>query len=514
MLFEQNSEIFYIKDKYVEENSFIDEITYQSENREFKELKGELPEPIWEGCNSAIDMYYYAWEIAFRNIKKATKENGFAADFIDTAFNGRTFLWDSCFMLQFGKYGKNVFNFQHTLDNFYAKQHKDGFICKELEEETGLDAYTRFDMSGTGPNVFVFAEWQYYLQFGDKERLKKVFAPLMAYRNWTKLNRTWKDGSYFTNGIGSGMDNAPRLPQGYSTEFSHGHMSWVDATIHAYLNDKILIEIAKIIGREEVVFELEEEKEYLYNFINEKMWDEKTAFYYDIYKNGEWNYVKNIAPYWALYAGCVPQERIKPFIAHLDNENEFKTEHRIPSLSKDHPKFSKYGDYCNGSVLIPTNYITMLGLKNVGEEKLAYEIAENHYFNVLKCYENTGTLWENYKPCAAEPGMYVSGGENFSRKEFVGWTGIIPIAILIENIFGITYNSIKNEIVWHVRQTEKHGIKKYPFGNGGLATLICEKRDNEKEKPFITVKTNIPVRVKIIYGDNEFLLDEKEIERN
>jgi hypothetical protein len=40
----------------------------------------------------------------------------------------------------------------------------------------------------------------------------------------------------------------------------------------------------------------------------QRMYDEKSAFYYDVLRNGKFNYVKSIAAYWALLADVVPQE--------------------------------------------------------------------------------------------------------------------------------------------------------------------------------------------------------------
>jgi hypothetical protein len=40
---------------------------------------------------------------AFRNIKPAGTENGFVANFIDTAFNNCLFMWDSAFILLFAR---------------------------------------------------------------------------------------------------------------------------------------------------------------------------------------------------------------------------------------------------------------------------------------------------------------------------------------------------------------------------------------------------------------------------
>ena len=76
---------------------------------------------------------------------------------IDPAFNDCVFMWDSCFMTLFGRYGARAFPFVRTLDNFYAKQHVDGFICREIGRALGDDRFPRFDPSSTGPNVMAWA---------------------------------------------------------------------------------------------------------------------------------------------------------------------------------------------------------------------------------------------------------------------------------------------------------------------------------------------------------------------
>jgi len=37
--------------------------------------------------------------------------------------------------------GSRAFDFQRTLDNLYAKQHPDGFICREIVEADGSDLF-------------------------------------------------------------------------------------------------------------------------------------------------------------------------------------------------------------------------------------------------------------------------------------------------------------------------------------------------------------------------------------
>ena len=134
-------------------------------------------------------MYWFAWKIGFQNIRKASDESGFISTYIDTAYNGNLFMWDSAFITMFARYGNRVFPFQKTLDNFYIKQHLDGFICREIKGDTGEDCFSRYDPTSTGPNIIPWSELEYYKHFGDRERLNRIFPVLCAYNRWLKLNR-------------------------------------------------------------------------------------------------------------------------------------------------------------------------------------------------------------------------------------------------------------------------------------------------------------------------------------
>ncbi len=498
--FKQNNEITYDDKELMEENTFIGAEVENTEIPAFDAVRGKLPQPIWNDHNDYIDCYWKAWEIAFSNLRKPKKGTGFITNYIDAAFNDCIFMWDSAFMLMFGKYADRIFKFQKTLDNFYSHQHVDGFICRQIEEETGCDVFARHDPSSTGPEVLAWCEWDYFLNFGDKERLARVYPCLVAYHQWMKEHFTWRDGTYFSSGYGCGMDNCPRLDEKYHVCYSHGHMIWVDACMQELNACNILIKMSEILGRKEFIPELMAESEKLFKVINEKLWDEKTKFYYDLRDDDTFNEVKHIGAFWSLLAKCVPEDRKEDFIAHLDNENEFKTVHRVPTLSKDHAEYNPAGGYWCGSVWSPTNYMVLKGLDAYGRYGLSYEIALSHLDAVVSVFKNRGTLYENYAPELVE-GKFEKGSS--SMADFVGWTGISPISILFEYVFGIKPDAAKNKITWHVNLLEKHGIEKYPFGIDGELTLICEARNSEKEKPQVTIKSNIPIEVEIIWNKEQ-----------
>ncbi len=135
------------------------------------------------------------------------------------------------------------------------------------------------------------------------------------------------------------------------------------------------------------------------------------------------------------------------------------------------------------------------GLTACGKDELAREIALNHYGNVLEVYKNTGTFWENYAPEMTE--------EGYARRDFVGWTGIVPISVFIEYILGIRVEAHKGEIIWRIGNLNRHGIERIPIGRDLFANLICEARKDDNEKPVITVRSDKPLTVKVFYGNNK-----------
>ncbi len=497
-MFKVNNDLTYINEPHVAKNSFIGRKIDSSPLPTYDEVKNSLPAVVWDGHQAAIDAYDFAWKTAFGNLRTPAPESGLVSNFIDTAFNGFTFMWDSAFMMMFGKYAGKIFNFQRTLDNFYAKQHRDGFICREICEKENGEQFHRHDPSSTGPNILAWSEWDYYLLTGDESRIKYVFDPLMAYYNWLKTNRTWPNGLYWTTGWGCGMDNLPRIDKGCHESFSHSHMVWVDATIQQILSAKILVKMAKLLGRDEETKELEPEIEFLTEQVNSLLWDEESGYYYDLRRNGELNYVKTIGSYWALLAEIVPEERLPKFLAHLENEAEFKRPHRVPALSADHPEYSADGDYWNGSIWAPTNYMVLKGLELNGENRLIREIAENHLENVVSVFEKTGTLWENYAPERADRG-------DPAKSDFVGWTGLVPIAVLFEYVFGLRPDAMEKKIVWHLNRTERHGVLRYPF-MGHEYDIICESY-TPGERPQITVKGDAALTLELHYGDKTETLE-------
>lgn len=484
----------YVDNPFVRENVFLDKEYVPRPLPLLDEVKEDLPQPIWEHHDDVIDCYWKTWEIAFGNLRKPEKHSGFVSNYVTTGFNNHIFMWGHVFMSMYWKYASQVFPYHESLENFYSKQHRDGYISREIDEFDGSEMFARFDLSSTGPHIFPWAEWSYFQISGDKERLASVFPVLVANKQWIMKHRTWQNGTYFANGWSSGMDNQPRLPEGISKEFEHGHMSWIDITMQQIFMDDILLQMADILERKAEIRDIEAEKDFLVEFVNESMWNEDIHFYVDRFRDGSISDVKTIGAYWSLLGDLVPEERLDAFCAHLENVKEFNRPHRIPTISADTPGYQNDGDYWRGGVWCITNYMVLQGLRDRGQDSLAHEIAMNHIAKIVERYLETGTIWENYAP---EIGVLPRN----SRPDFVGFSGVSPISILFEDVFGIRANVPENEITWDVRLLEEHGILQYPFGLDGLVQLRCEKRSSLNEEPFVHISSSVPVRVKIIWKD-------------
>jgi glycogen debranching enzyme len=235
-----------------------------------------------------------------------------------------------------------------------------------------------------------------------------------------------------------------------------------------------LVEIGRVLGREKRAQMYEHDAEELSRLINEHMWDSEQEFYFDLTLEGKRAPVKSIAAFWTLLARVASTSQAKALASQLENPKTFKTTHRVPTLAADEPGFNPAGGYWNGAVWAPTEMMVVRGLESCGFRELAREIALDHLQNVVEVYRQTGTLWENYAPQSTSPGKP-------SKGDFVGWTGIGPIAFLIEYAIGVRADAADNEITWNVNSSKRVGVEDFWFG-GKTVSLLCEPPDSEGKR--------------------------------
>jgi hypothetical protein len=467
--------------------------------RKFAEIRSQLPSPIYDDNPLFVRLYWKAWELAFRNFYEPAPQSGFVSQFIDAAFNKDIFLWDSCFMSMFCNYGYPLVPGISSLDNFYAKQHEDGEICREIVRNTGADFYewvnhenkpllSRWGWPGyderlgddrdlpviykdrrlPSPNpkltldaldhpILAWAELEHYRLTGDKKRLQEIWQPLIRYYGALRFYLRQGNGLYITDW--ASMDNSPR-----NVYLKYGGTG-IDISSEMVLFARQLGEIALILDKKEEAREYSAEADQLASAINQRMWDGSRKFYCDLMPDGDRAPVMTIAAYWTLLGGVASSNQAADLVNELQNPRTFGRINLVPTLAANQQGYNPLGGYWQGSVWAPTNTMIIRGLERYGYSDLARRIALNHLELVAHVYEKTGTLWENYSPDHIQQG-------NPAKADFVGWTGIGPIMYFMEYVIGLRADAPRNRLVWRIESGGRRGCERFRF-NGHIVSLTA-----------------------------------------
>jgi len=462
-------------------------------------VRDQLPAPVCDAKPLWIQTYWKAWELAFRNFHEPAPGSGYVSQFIDAAFNQNIFLWDTCFLTMFCNVAHPLVPGIGSLDNFYAKQHVDGEICREIDRKTGLDytewvnregrsLFSRWGWNGTRDDavvyrnrvvpkpapvltldalnhpIFAWAELESVRVTGDSNRLAAIFEPLVRYHDALEKYLRQGNGLYTTDW--ASMDNSPR------NAFLRSGGCGLDISAEMVLFERQLSWMATFLGNAKEARRFAREADSVAALINRQMWDPARRFYFDLTPDGHRAPVKTIAAYWTLLARVARSTQAAELTAQLRNRATFGRLHRVPTLAADEPGYEPAGGYWRGAVWAPTDMMVIRGLENYGRFDLAREIAIEHLDRVAAVFELTGTIWENYAPDSVSPGKPAKG-------DFVGWSGLGPILFLLEYGIGLKPDALRNELSWDLRGDKATGCKRYRF-NGRVIDLIATPTANGK----------------------------------
>jgi hypothetical protein len=196
-----------------------------------------------------------------------------------------------------------------------------------------------------------------------------------------------------------------------------------------------------------------------------------------------------VVPAWPLVAMIPDSAKAQGVIKMLVDPAQFWTLCPFPSIAKSDPHFAPTGNYWLGAVWSPTSYATIKGIE-IYNDSIAHVATENFLTHEYKVYQNTGTIWENYSA------VNVSQG-NPAVSDFVGWGGVGPIALLIENVIGIGIDAPDTAVTWKITHLKRNGISNLHFGNA-IVSLLAADRANLSDNPVLTITTNAPFKLKVI----------------
>jgi hypothetical protein len=493
------------------------------------ETKNLLPQPIYDENTQWIEMYWKAWEMAFNNFHEPAAGSGYVSQFLDCAFNANIFLWDMSFQTMFLNTAHQLVPGISSLDNFYAKQHETGEICREINRTTGID----FEFWQNAENLPLFSRWgfdEYFNQYkadvvyigrdtpypnpkltldalnhpilawaelesykwtGDKTRLETVRLPLVKYYEALQKYIRQGNGLYITDW--ASMDNSPR-----NICLASGGTG-VDISSEMVLFARNLSELSEILGYKEDAKHFDTEANTLAAIINAKMWDDEKGFYFDLTLDEKFCGIKTIAAFWTLLSKTATPERAELLAGHLTNPKTFYRKHPVPTLAADEKEYFPQGGYWSGAVWVMTNTMVIKGLEEYHYDELAREIALKHLDAVSRVYAQTGTFWENYAADTIKEGVNTNGAAVV--KDIVGWGALAPVLYLIEYGIGLKPDAPDNELTWEIFSDKRSGCEKFRF-NGHQVDLLANPSGKEL--------------VVLVRSDGEFLLKiiRKGVEKN
>jgi hypothetical protein len=459
-------------------------------------LRRGVPTPFLDEDPELVELYEAAWSLAVDHVAAGTPDNGLAEHYMDEAFCDLIFQWDSCFMVLFGVHGLDAFPVMPTLDNFYGIQQEDGYICRIAQESDGQPGGDASDPSEPmiNPPLFAWAELSYARRSGDLSRLPRVLPVLEAYTGWLDTHVRTSAGLYYTSMLGSGMDNAPR---------ESAYDGWVDQTAQVALARRNMGDLFAMLGQDEEAEAQRAAAEEVCEQLRTKMWDGEEGWFFDLDDRSEFLSEKTLAGVWPLLAGCATPAQQAAVVAHLQDPAEFWRVHSFPSTAADAPSYDPYGYYWRGGVWAPTTYATIQALELAGRRDVARAAAENHLRNLSQVYtafeptvgelaeeargDGTRTLWELYAPDHVRPGTRWDASY-LGRQDFVGWTGLGPIALLLEELIGLEPDASSDTLVFHLARTDRHGVEGYRFGDQ-LVDLEVEARSDAAAPATIALGT-------------------------
>lgn len=438
----------------------------------YSEVKKDIPVPILENNPEFIEMYWKCWEIGFTHLRQPKEGSPFVSNYWDEAFSPCIFQWDMIFMSHFTKYIHHIFPSVESLDNFYCLQRPNGYICREIIEADGKEFHYKGIENTINPPLFAWSELEWFKMTNDSARLGMILPVLDKYMEFLEKERKSNNTShqlFWQTSLGSGMDNSPR----------HGS-GWIDISSQIVISYNAMSEIAQILTLPDKAAKYKTQAHEISMRINKYMWNNKSALYHDIDDSGKQNSYRTIAGFWPMLAGIPSTKQARKLVNSLLDTATFNRTFPFASLSAEHNEYEPEGGYWRGGSWPPVSYMAVKGMNNYGYKEESYAQSIKLLEAMYAVYKKTGTIWEFYAPDTLSYGKLlhkrkIANKTKEAKADFVGWSALGPVALLIEEVIGITCNAPRKEIIWNIHRNDTHGVKALRMGDNTISLVYSEK---------------------------------------
>jgi hypothetical protein len=274
-------------------------------------------------------------------------------------------------------------------------------------------------MATTSAPFYNWINWEIYQVSRDMEFLEDAYVSGKKYMNWLLENRDADGDGLLEWGPYGIIEN---VRDWYNAVFQvsaeryldvdkediSDELECLDLSLMAVNEMNYLSKMAKVTGYEADEKYWKEESVKMTALINDKMWNEKDAFYYHINRvDDSWFFMERdlrrqeIIGFLPMWAQVCSEEQAALLVETLTDENKFWRKYGVPTLSADDLWYSPDVDYCckwNGPVWLLWDYMVFRGLINYGYNELAIELADKMLLAVETQLSKNHNYWESYSP--------------------------------------------------------------------------------------------------------------------
>lgn len=474
---------------------------------------GDLPQVYFAEHPQWTELYNISWQLHKSKIQRIpAATNPERPYYVDEAFSGNIFVWDTIFMMLYDRYGMNQFPILSSLENFYHCQtdsegKDNGYIPREIIEDSGKDFWGGYtDETSTNPPLFSWAEWSCYQIHGDVTRFSKeidgktIYQRLCDHYEFIEKNKRVRLKLYGkTNGLGTGLDDSPN--QG-------GGQTYNSLCMQQAQNAYYLSLIAEAMGNSKDAKYYKSEHERISALINEHLWNEEHSMYSNLTSKGEQTNISTPTSLWALVARVASKERAEKMVKNQAlNADKLFRPNGLSTLAYDHPSYTAVGGYWCGAIWAPTSYQYIKGLDAYGYTSTSFEESVRLVNTLSSVYQagkqggyvKKATIYENYSAEYIRQGFKRLDWE-LTRPDFAGWTPCISIGLTLENLAGVTINAPENTVDWQVNLTEQFSVSNLYFVHNGQAnrvSLAAAERNSATDPLRFTVKCDHPFTLRL-----------------
>ena len=287
----------------------------------------------------------------------------------------------------------------------------------------------------TKPPLSAWGTLNVYNECHDKEFLSVMFDKIYKFHQWWYTDRDHDkngiceygstDGSLIAAAWESGMDNGVRFDD--AVMLKNGDKAWsmnqenICLNSFLYKEKRVLAEIATILGKTEIADQLTKEADRVKEFIQTKMFDPETGFFYDTrIETGDFIKVMGAECWLPLWAGIATPEQAKQVKDKMMDPTKFNSTLPLGTLDVSHPRLRATRGYWRGPVWVDQVYFGIVGLRNYGFNAEADFLTEK-FVNNAQGLTTDGPIHENYNPLTGE----VLNCPNF------GWSSAVIIKMLL-----------------------------------------------------------------------------------